>query len=229
MKKLLSIILIFVFVLSLAGCAQKVDWNTYQGKDVVLEVNGRTYTKDYIQYLSAQGEVSNNISKQLAEGEQDNLAIEEVAQNYDDCLNRIACLAALDAVAEKEGLAVSEEEAKKYTEDTYVGNSAQYDYMQEYMDQLLSKTGFSQEEFLEIAATEMKLMLGADAVSAKYIQEIQNENSGLIEKAVINALAQRMAEETKGITVQRAGKDYRPVFDDYAKEIVLLTAGRSEE
>lgn len=229
MKKILCMILsVVMLTAALSGCAKKPVWDNITKDTVVATVEGEEFKYDLLRYFYYEKSVSTEITKDLESGIE-NFAIEvdDNTENFtqDDALNRLICLAALSAVADKEGKALSRDEAYAYTVDTLTGKIDQYPYMQTYLDMMCKKLDVTQDELLSIASDELRILMNSDEIAKEELVAAMTETGSRDAEILVKEVAGRLAEKAKTVSIvnNMTGQEkYMPEFDDYAKEIVYL-------
>ena len=224
MKKIIIFAVLVLILISAAGCAPAADWDNVTNQTVVAKINGEAYKYELLNYSYQSKAIAAKISKEISQGE-DSIEISENQDGMDDALNRLMGNAALSAVAQREGKGMTESDAAALAESTLIDSITRYDYMKEYLAQMLLILDTTEQELVETASTEMRLAADAETVAAELLDEIKEEKREADSAQLAEELAERLEEVIKDISVENVmtgEKGVCPNFKVFAEEIVLL-------
>ena len=120
---------------------------------------------------------------------------------------------------------MTESDAAALAESTLIDSVTRYDYMREYLAQMLLALDTTEKELVETASVEMRLAADAETVAAELLGEIKEEKHEADSAQLAEELAERLEETVKSISVENVmtgEKDVCPNFKVFAGEIVLL-------
>jgi hypothetical protein len=224
LKKSIIFAVLALVLICAVGCAPVADWDNVTNQTVVAKINGEEYKYELLNYSYQQKSIATKISKEISQGE-DSIEISENKDGMNDALNRLMGNAALSAVAQSEGKGMTESDAAALAESTLIDSVTRYDYMREYLAQMLLALDTTEKELVETASVEMRLAADAETVAAELLGEIKEEKHEADSAQLAEELAERLEETVKSISVENVmtgEKDVCPNFKVFAEEIVLL-------
>ena len=229
MKKTAFIIAMAMAVtLLFCSCAPAAgNWEGMTDKSVVAKVKDAELSYELANYHYEEQKATNVISKQLASD--GSFKYDGKESGRDECLEKLLGAMALSAVAEEQGIAISSDEAKDLARQTYIVGAEKYDYLNTFKNTLLSALDIKEDQFLDLAAEELRITTNADAVGTKIYKELKEKYSDKdqLKAAIKHELEDQTADiEIVNMTTGGNGSRLKPDYTTFADETLTLNEAR---